>query len=358
MSASDTHRGPSERKRRLFIVVAVLLSLLATLVCAEIALRAFGPEYYVVCNRSQQYYSNPRGYFDIVRVENARPVYGIKVRVLRWPWCGVRLPNHITDLETGMAFLNRKTAILMLGDSFTWGQGVRYEDTYPIRLEKLLAAHGRPVEIRNAGINGIDLVEIYATYLSEARERHHPFVIYGFVLNDFGVPGKEMIVGSDYIDTNNGEDRYGPLRERFATLNFLIHLVRKRRLTQVTKRFYLEAFKGESAQEHFDLLRQLHLEVLGDGSRLVIALFPLLYKLDAYPFHEIHDKIALFCRQQGILLLDLLPAFSEHEARELWVHATDHHPNDIAHNITAEELLKFMERRGLLKTLPVEPVGS
>jgi hypothetical protein len=83
-------------------------------------------------------------------------------------------------------------------------------------------------------------------------------------------------------------------------------------------------------------------------------LFPLLHEFHDYPFQEIHDKVRDFCRKYDILLLDLLPAFSEHKAESLWAHPTDYHPNEIAHRIAAEEIHTFLKRHGLLETLVIE----
>ena len=83
----------------------------------------------------------------------------------------------------------------------------------------------------------------------------------------------------------------------------------------------------------------------------MIVLFPLLYDLIDHPFREIHEKIADFCRVRSIPLLDLQPSFSKHKAEELWVHPTDHHPNEVAHEIAAIEIYAFLKRLGLLKEL-------
>src|SRR5215475_7273432 len=47
-----------------------------------------------------------------------------------------------------------KVRILALGDSFTFGVGSEYEDTWLAKLEKELKIHGKPIEIIKAGIPG------------------------------------------------------------------------------------------------------------------------------------------------------------------------------------------------------------
>jgi len=293
----------------------------------------------------------------VLRREGNRPVYGIPVFGAGSP--RRRIPDHLGGDDPASqrerdAFLSRKHSILGLGDSFTIGQGVRYEDTYLRRLEKRLAQDGRTAWIKNTATWGCDLEEIWQTYLSEWRREHHRLVIYGFVLNDFGLPNYDHIAGFDYIDFNNAKQQANPWRKRLATINFVAHMVEKIRVSRVTKRAYFKAFQGENAKRKFSLLAALSRWAHDNDSRLVIVLFPLLYEFDDYPFQEIHDKIAAFCRQESILLLDLLPAFSEYEDRELWVHPTDHHPNEVAHRIAAEEIYKFLKQEHLLELLDVD----
>jgi hypothetical protein len=169
-------------------------------------------------------------------------------------------------------------------------------------------------------------------------------VIYGFVLNDFGLPDVYKIVGLDFIDQNNGGYTYSPLRAASATANLVGHTIDRIRLHRTTVRAYLESFDDAHAAGKWELLRKLHGNMRDNGSQLVIVLFPLLFDFDDYPFHEPHRKIASFCEEEGIPLLDLLPAFSRHDAEDLWCHPTDHHPNEKAHEIAAGEAHRFLQK--------------
>jgi len=303
----------------------------------------------VLMKGAVEYFSNPRGYFDIRREEHGQTIYGVELRGVGLPWR--RIPDSITRPEEAQAFLAREDEILALGDSFTMGQGVRYEDTYARKLEKLLAEEGSPVTVRNAGFAAFDLEEVCESYLDSSAERHYPLVTYGFVLNDFGLPGRERIIGSDYIDTDNGEIRDNPLRKHLASINFVLHCVDRIRLDRMTKNAYLQAFKGKKARDKFELLGMLDRKIQSEGGQLVIVLFPLLHEFHDYPLQEIHDKIHGFCQENDVLLLDLLPAFSRHTAESLWVHPTDYHPNEVAHQIAAEEIHSFLQKHGLLEAL-------
>ena len=97
----------------------------------EICLRIFGPPYYRFNNLSEEYYTNPRGYHDVIRKEGKHTVFGLRYHDST---DGYRnSPSH----DQSATELPEKY-VLGLGDSFTYGRGVRYEDIYLIRLENLL----------------------------------------------------------------------------------------------------------------------------------------------------------------------------------------------------------------------------
>ena len=74
------------------------------------------------------------------------------------------------------------------------------------------------------------------------------------------------------------------------------------------------------------------------GGRFLVASWPLLVDLDAYPFTAADETIARFCEGAGIPRLDLRAALQGQTAESLWVHPVDHHPNEIAHRLAAGAL--------------------
>jgi hypothetical protein len=168
-------------------------------------------------------------------------------------------------------------------------------------------------------------------------------VIYGLVLNDFGLDLTTPIKGLNFIDINNGGYTFSPLRKSSALINFISHSVEKRRLHTNTVKAYVESFEGESSENGFDLLNELDQSILEDEGTLLVVVFPLLYDFEKYRFSSIHEEIQSFCERHRILYLDLLPAFSRYRAEDLWANPTDHHPNEIAHRIAADEIAAFIE---------------
>ncbi len=90
---------------------------------------------------------------------------------------GLRAPR------TGESFSPPQAApwIAVLGDSFTFGEEVAYEDTWAVRLEKLL--EGR-FAVANFGVPGYGVDQAYLRYLRDVRPRRPTVAVLGFISND------------------------------------------------------------------------------------------------------------------------------------------------------------------------------
>jgi len=78
--------------------------------------------------------------------------------------------------------------ILMIGDSFTYGQGVNEDKTIPHWLECFLQEKvkaSRTVEVLNIGLPGLNLEDSLMVYRKFASKFKHDLVIYNFFSNDF-----------------------------------------------------------------------------------------------------------------------------------------------------------------------------
>ncbi len=74
--------------------------------------------------------------------------------------------------------------ILAVGDSFTFGWGVNAQDTWEKQLENMFSAHGRKVEIINAGIPGLELNSYEQACLAYSNRVQADAIIIGFDSTD------------------------------------------------------------------------------------------------------------------------------------------------------------------------------
>ena len=75
-------------------------------------------------------------------------------------------------------------SILTLGDSFTYGHGVRQTETYPAVLEALLRRDGWRVVVLNAGVPGYSMDQSYRGFLLRWRRLRPGLVIVGVTAGD------------------------------------------------------------------------------------------------------------------------------------------------------------------------------
>jgi lysophospholipase L1-like esterase len=304
------------------------------------------------------YPSNPRGYFDIdLRAPESRARYE-RLAPLRWASLLRRTPFAVESRYNSLRFrdgeLGPKTPgvrrVMVLGDSFTEGQGVKDPDTYVRVLERRLNAGGGPArfEVRNCGRRGADfplLFEIFDLIL-----RFEPdVVVYGMVLNDADQSAefhaRQRYVNDLILDRGRTTDGH-PLPEMGRLDSRLLGFVRERletrRTTLETTRWYLDMY-GQPNHEGWartqGYLRDMNRRMRERGGHLLVASWPLIVNMEGEdPLAEATETVSRFCLAAGIPWHDLRPALRGHPTSSLWVHPVDMHPNELAHRLAAESL--------------------
>lgn len=85
-------------------------------------------------------------------------------------------------IGTAFAKTRRKRRIAIIGDSFTFGLEVRYEDTWGHQLELAL---GPDVQVLNFGVDGYGIDQSYLRYQKHVLPGRPDIVIFGLINNDF-----------------------------------------------------------------------------------------------------------------------------------------------------------------------------
>ena len=84
---------------------------------------------------------------------------------------------------------------------------------------------------------------------------------------------------------------------------------------------------------------------------IVPVVFPLFaYPINRdYPFYGIHKKIEALMQENQVAYLDLLNVFKGMDmSRLIVIPGADLHPNEIAHRIAAESILKYLKKSTLV----------
>jgi lysophospholipase L1-like esterase len=347
-----------------------LVSLAVALLLLEAALRVagFAPEKRLATRRIVDgrwtqlldcYPSNPRGYFDLdlrlpenrARFRRMAP-HRFEAIAEHHPWAVLSQYNELRFRELPPSPKPAGvTRIVLFGDSFTEGQGVKAGDTLARVLERRLNEGPGRYEVRNCGRRGLDFPELMEPFA--ACEQYEPdLIVYALVLNDAARPpefqARQGYVNDWILDRENLPDDAAPAAAgpRSLLFDFARDRFAQWRVGRETTRWYLEMWSDANPgwARTQQLLVGMKAEALQRHARLLVTSWPLLVGLDTqYPFDPVHHALARFFEHVGIPYHDLLPAFRGRHPPELWVHPVDRHPNEIAQRIAADSLLPAVQ---------------
>ena len=245
--------------------------------------------------------------------------------------------------------------ILLLGDSFTYGEGVEEEDTFSNKLEELLNTStmkdmaGVRYETINAGVSGYNTHDEYI-YLENRWMAFSPdLALIVFYLNDAYDDSKfySLITGAGTGAFLENSDAFN---SRSRVIEWLVNRFKRLKVARQVKNIYHTQFSDNPFIEGYDwndsrrAFAQAAELTRKNGVRLGLVIFPELYELtEKYPFRQIHHRVREAAERLDIPVLDLLDTFLGEEPETLWVHATDHHPNARAHQMAAKEIMQFLK---------------
>jgi lysophospholipase L1-like esterase len=212
-----------------------------------------------------------------------------------------------------------------------------------------------PVEVINISVGGWS-TEDEISYLEHVGVGFAPdLVLVAFVLNDADGAG-----GLDVWDSFRLQYEKSALR--FSCLLSYVY-------AKIGQRCFVRRYVEETLNDSMNqrdiwngCFRELNRgrEIASSvGSAYAVAIIPFMYDLSSsHPFLPLHQMIAGNCEQDGIPVLDLLPAFMGQQYERLWVHASDPHPNEKGHALIAEGLLRFIEDDHLLQDIRPARAGA
>lgn len=275
----------------------------------------------------QDFGSNPRGYFDA----------GGTLRY-RTNSLGFRDREFAREKAPG------RFRILGIGDSFTFGTGVRLEDTYLARLQALLDAGGAAghYEVLNLGVMGFDTAHEVALLREVGLAFSPDLVILCYTLND----AQPVAPRSQRPPAPRPGARTPSLLLAHVFARLENRRLRQRAIANAHAHHRPGAPGWRRVQRALVEARALARE---HDFALALMIFPVMWELgDDYPYRDIHETVAAAAARLGLPVLDLAPAFRGEDGVSLWVHPSNQHPNERAHAIAARALHAWLVETRLL----------
>jgi len=243
--------------------------------------------------------------------------------------------------------------ILVLGDSFTYGMGIKKgSDTYPKVLERLLnknSIDNKHFQVINAAKKGYNTAQEFYLLKTIGIAQNPDLVILGYYINDtepdnFKIP----ILGNEPFFLKVMDKK---LCQRF----FSWYILRTKMLPdfkEINERYNLAITSKESFEKHEDIFNGMLSFLKKRNIQLVVLIIPpSCYQEGRNHFTDkglIH--IRKLCEKYNVKFIDLSPVIEEmnhkYSCKELIVGKYDSHPSELVHMVYAKEIFERLVKSG------------
>jgi lysophospholipase L1-like esterase len=364
--------------RLVFRLAVAFLSVCATLFAVEVCIRIVGPQ--------------DLGYWDsrsFRRILVSAPHFVENIPNGRASFLGVPVSINSDGLRGNDVHTPKPphtVRLLAVGDSVTFGYGVRIEDTYASVLEKHFnekAPDGIRYEVLNGGTLGGALGD-YLHFLNQKAERLQPdIVIIGLCLNDILVysgSGATSDVGAEWQGERKPilklrELNYFLLRHSqlymlvYAGLKSSLYSSGALNMNQVLGQDFVALappsdYQSRAWESSLQMLSRISIFCRDHKYRLVVVVFPMQMQMSPADLRLYREKYHLqlddgalagapqlklqrFAAATGMTLVDMLPVFRPYDSQELYLRdkmipSDPVHPSVKGNQVIAAEIFRVL----------------
>lgn len=242
----------------------------------------------------------------------------------------------LRDREYTLAKPPGVTRIVMLGDSLTFGWGVKMDDTPAKLLEASLNA-GLPkpgYEVINAGVGNYNSTMEVAYFLDHGQRFKPDIVVLNYFINDAELTPRRrnsFLTEHSHAAVLAGSAIDKMERQYFGKSDW--------------KTYYRDLYRPnmQGWAKARAAISELALYCQRNGIKLLVANYPELHQLSPYPFQDVTDAIGQAARSNGVQFVDIRPAVEGLKPSILWVTPDDAHPNRTANVRIAAALHKALQ---------------
>ncbi len=247
----------------------------------------------------------------------------------------------------------RKKRILVLGDSYTFGLGVKSENTYPKQLEQLLSG----AEVVNAGVSGFTAWQEMRFFQYEGYKYQPDLVIIGLVMNDLSQTKFCDSRGYIYDKDNPMELEGKPTFYDYLIDNSYLLKVVLSRVELLKEKFWPHKIYRDltllydlppatlSKAVNYLLIKYYQSIKIKANCEVLIVILPLGKQiLESNNYQQIVISQELI--KAGFPTIDILPQFKKHSLEELYNLKNDYgHFNSLGHQLIAREIYQWLKEK-------------
>lgn len=229
-----------------------------------------------------------------------------------------------------------KYRIIFLGDSLTFGWGVKEEETFATLIEDGMNSQS-PTEIINFGAGNYNTEQEVNLFIEKGLNYNPDKVVLFYFINDAEPTPKRSalwVLGySQFISLY------------WSKMNSLLNNI----VPANSFREYYESLYADDQQGWINAKRSIiQIRDICEAMDIEfqVVLLPELHDIDNMIFKNVYYNLALFLQKNKIDYLNLAKLFEKKPNQiELWVSYDDAHPNSIAHKAIAESAFEFISNR-------------
>jgi lysophospholipase L1-like esterase len=236
--------------------------------------------------------------------------------------------------------------ILCVGDSFTFGQGIKLKDSYPKVLEKTLQhKYQKDIEVINTAVCGYNTYDEYWYIKNKLLKLKPDMIILGFSISnvpeDPSIPfNTKMIVKQDTVS------------KKLPLVQFLRE---KATCMQLQKEDYWTQYSlsiwdpnGPQWKRCAQALKDIKELTDQNNIKLMVLIIPIMA---SSPQDEIghHKQLTTLLDSLDVKYVDALKRLLDTKREYLYVSKEDCHPNPKMHEIYAEVIVSELKKSGLIK---------
>jgi lysophospholipase L1-like esterase len=263
------------------------------------------------------------------------------------------------DYEWDMPKPADRIRIMCLGDSLTFGNGARGEDTYPKVLERKLKKLDANIEVISTAVSGWSLYNYVDFFKKEGTNYQPDIVIIGFYPNDYGPRPDHYNVKL----TEDGRWDARPIWIRWLPYKYIFLLKRSALVTYLRDRIgnikkgekdfitlllenEVDLDRNKAVADGYSLILEMKeiCDEKGINKKIVLASIPPInsFWVPKGSF-DYNNHLESFCKSNDITFIDLAEGFWRvKNTNKLYMYPWDNHLRPEGHKLVANQLYDLM----------------
>jgi hypothetical protein len=241
--------------------------------------------------------------------------------------------------------------IVLVGDSFVWGHGVKKSERFGNVLQDLYEREGRRVRVYSLGVRGAGPERDLESLARVPADRRAGTVILSFYPNDLEPRPKRRSKALALLERATWA--LGRSSLAFRGLHDILGRIESPSLDRYHQSVVDDygradpTFATRWADLTADLDRFATLAKPRSSTRPLLLIIPLMVDFRAYPLETAHEALRATAEGLGYDVLDLLPAFRSElgDGSKFRVHPRDNHFDARVHALVAALIKRHLDAR-------------